>query len=110
MLTTKVNRSAILPSVETQPLASLLRELREQQGWSLRRAARDLGVDPAHLSRLERGAKPASDQVLERAAQYYDVSLEELERARGELPSDVVAILLNNPEIIEQLRARHGSD
>lgn len=94
--------------METRPLASLLRELREKQGTSLRAAARDLGVDPAHLSRLERGEKPVSDQVLERASRYYDVSLEELERTRGELPSDVVALLLNNPDIIDDLRTRYG--
>lgn len=96
--------------METRPLASLLRELREKQGTSLRGAARDLGVDPAHLSRLERGQKPPSDQVLERASRYYDVSLEELERARGELPSDVVALILSNPEIIDELRSRYGPE
>ncbi len=94
---------------EPRPLASLLRELRTQQGRSLRGAARDLSVDPAHLSRLERGEKKASDGLLERAANYYDVSLEELERARGEVPPDVVAILLENPELIEQLREKYGS-
>ncbi len=94
---------------EPRPLASLLRELRTQQGTSLRGAARDLGVDPAHLSRLERGEKSASDRLIQRASSYYDVSLEELERARGELPPDVVELLLRNPEIIDELREKYGS-
>jgi transcriptional regulator with XRE-family HTH domain len=95
--------------METRPLATLLRELRTRQGTTLRGAARDLGVDPSYLSRLERGEKPASGQMLERASRYYDVSLEELERAQGDLPDDVLEILLDHPEIIEQLRAKYGS-
>lgn len=96
--------------VDTKPLSGLLRELRQEQGRSLRSAARDLGVDPAHLSRLEKGAKPASDQVLQRAANYYNVPLERLERARGELPADIVDLLLRRPEIVDQLRERYGSE
>jgi transcriptional regulator with XRE-family HTH domain len=96
--------------MESTPLAKLLRDLRARQGSSLRAAARDLGVDPAHLSRLERGGKPASDNMLERAARYYDISLEELERAQGELPDDVVGILLQHPEVIDQLREKYGSE
>ena len=34
---------------------------------------------------MERGEKPASEQVLQRAASYYDVPLERLELARGAL-------------------------
>lgn len=95
--------------METKPLATLLRQLREKQGTSLRGVARELGVDPSYLSRLERGEKPASDQVLARASRYYDVPFETFEQAKGELPRDVVELLLNNPEIIDQLRARYGS-
>ncbi len=92
----------------TQPLSTLLRELRERQGASLRAVARELHVDPAYLSRLERGQKPASDRVLERAANYYDVPVEQLTMARGELPADVVAILVERPDLIEKLRNEYG--
>jgi transcriptional regulator with XRE-family HTH domain len=93
----------------TRPLAELLRDLRETRGASLRAAARDLGVDPSYLSRLERGEKPASPGVLERAARYYQVEQEELALAAGALPQDVVQILRDHPELIERLRAEYGS-
>jgi transcriptional regulator with XRE-family HTH domain len=94
----------------TKILASLLRELRESQGASLREAARDLGVDPAHLSRLERGAKPASSSILDRASRYYSIDREKLELARGDIPGDVVRILIDNPAVLEELRSRYGSE
>jgi transcriptional regulator with XRE-family HTH domain len=93
----------------TRPLGEVLRELRNRQGTSLRAAARELGVDPAHLSRLERAEKPVSDQVLSRASRYYAVPLEELERARGEVPRDVIEILQRHPDLIESLRKEYGS-
>jgi transcriptional regulator with XRE-family HTH domain len=95
--------------MDTAPLGDLLRELREQQGRSLREAARALEVDPAHLSRVERGAKPASSTVLERASNYYSVPRELLALSRGVVPSDVVELLQHHPEVIEELRHRYGS-
>ncbi|HEY7933861.1 MAG TPA: helix-turn-helix transcriptional regulator [Solirubrobacteraceae bacterium] len=95
--------------MDTAPLGDLLRDLRERQGRSLREAARALEVDPAHLSRVERGAKPASSAVLERASSYYSVPRELLALSRGVVPDDVVALLQRHPELIEELRSRYGS-
>jgi transcriptional regulator with XRE-family HTH domain len=91
-------------------LSGLLRELREQQGSSLRTAASELGVDPSYLSRLERGEKPSSEQVLRRAAQLYDVPEEMLALAEGRLPDDIVDLFRANPQLIDELRGRFGSE
>lgn len=95
--------------MDTIALGDLLRDLRERQGRSLREAARALEVDPAHLSRVERGAKPASATVLERASNYYAVPQELLALSRGVVPGDVVAVLQHHPELLEELRDRYGS-
>jgi transcriptional regulator with XRE-family HTH domain len=94
---------------QTRPLADLLRELREAQGRSLRGAARDLGVDAAYLSRVERGKQSASRDVVSRAAVYYGVPQERLDAARGDVPADIADILGQHPELIDELRARYGS-
>jgi|SRR5664279_1116410 len=91
-------------------LPALLRELRIEQGTSLRSAAVDLGVDPSYLSRLERGEKGASEQMLRRAALLYEVPEEMLALAEGRLPDDIVAIFQQNPELIDELRARFEED
>ncbi len=72
-------------------------------------AAKELHVDPSHLSRLERGAKPASSQLLRRVASYYDVSAELLALAEGNLPADIVEIIQARPDLIELLRSEYGS-
>ena len=91
------------------PLNDLLRELRRTQGSSLRQAARALEVDPAYLSRVERGEQPASATVLERASSYYAVPQEMLALSRGEVPEDIVGILQRHPELLDELRERYGS-
>jgi transcriptional regulator with XRE-family HTH domain len=91
------------------PLNDLLRDLRERQGRSLREAARALEIDPAHLSRVERGAKPASGAILERASDYYSVPQELLALSRGVVPPDVVELLQRHPELLVELRSRHGA-
>jgi transcriptional regulator with XRE-family HTH domain len=107
-LTTTDNIGTIIGEMDPRPLNELLRELREQQGRSLRQAARALEVDPAYLSRVERGEKPASPAVLRRASTYYEVPEEYLALSRGRVPEDIVEILQRNPNLLEELRARHG--
>jgi transcriptional regulator with XRE-family HTH domain len=48
--------------------ANPLRSVREAQGISLRTAARLAGIDPAHLSRVERGERSLSIESLARLA------------------------------------------
>lgn len=95
--------------MEARPLHDLLRELREQQGRTLRQAAGELDVSPAYLSRVERGEKPASAAMLARAASYYDVPQELLALSRGVVPADVVMVLQRHPELLAELRSRYGS-
>lgn len=90
----------------SKPIGAILRDLRESRGESLRQAAHDLGVDAAHLSRLERGIKTPSQDLRARAADYYDVPSDDLAVASGVLPEDIVELLLNNEGLIDELRAR----
>jgi HTH-type transcriptional regulator, competence development regulator len=90
-------------------LTTLLRELREERGESLRSAAQQLGVDPSYLSRLERGEKASSGELIRKAARLYAVPEEMLELAEGRLPADVIAIFRRHPELIERLRSEYGS-
>jgi transcriptional regulator with XRE-family HTH domain len=92
----------------TEGVGHLLRDLRRRRGESLRSAARELGVDAAHLSRLERGLKSASDELRDRAADYYAYSPELIDLAQGRLPGDVVEILQEHPALLNELRARFG--
>jgi transcriptional regulator with XRE-family HTH domain len=45
-----------------------LRAAREAKGLSLRTVARDSGIDPGHLSKVERGEKQLSIEALYRLA------------------------------------------
>jgi hypothetical protein len=96
-------------TMDQPPLGALLRDLRERQGDTLRQAARALKVDAAHLSRVERGAKPASSAVLERASSYYSVPQELLALSRGVVPEDIIALLQQHPDLLDELRDRYGS-
>jgi len=95
--------------MDPRPLQELLRDLRESRGQTLRQAARDLNLDPAYLSRVERGEKPVSMDMLRRASRYYDVPEELLALSRGVVPPDVVTILQRHPELLGELRKRYGS-
>lgn len=58
-----------------------LRRVRVAQGRSLRDTARRAGIDPAHLSRVERGTKHLSVDALYRLAVVLE--LQELQRLLG---------------------------
>jgi HTH-type transcriptional regulator, competence development regulator len=92
-----------------KPLTNLLRDLRESNGRTLRQAAKDLDVNPAYLSRVERGEKPPSQAIQSRLAAYYEVEPEVIEVASGKLPPDVVRILQANPHALDMLRKKYGA-
>ena len=90
-------------------LTNLLRDLRESNGTTLRAAAEDLEVNPAYLSRVERGEKPASQAIQNRLAAYYDVEPEVIRMASGQLPADIVRILQDHPDAVDLLRKKYGA-
>lgn len=91
----------------TPNAANVLRELRRQQGRSLRGAAADIGVAPSQLSRLERGQRGIARDVSERLSSYYGVNADIISLAQGEVPSDILQILLSHPEVMDELRAQY---
>ena len=93
---------------EVVPLRSLLRQLRADRGESLRAAASALGIDAAHLLRVERGEKSASLELCERLANYYDVEPDVVALASGRAPDDVVDILRKHPELLAKIRRDYG--
>ena len=94
----------------TPGTANLLRDLRRQQGRSLRGAAADIGVAPSQLSRLERGQRGIARDVSDRLSNYYGVTADVISLAQGEVPADIVQILLAHPEAIDELRARYKDE
>ena len=95
---------------EVKDAASLLRELRQAQGRSLRKAAADIGLAPSQLSRLERGERRPAGEVVERLASYYSVPSELLHLAEGVIPNDVVRILQAHPDELSRLRKLYSTD
>lgn len=61
-----------------QAAVPLLREVRKARGLGLRQVAAAVGIDPTHLSRVERGLARLSLDSLLRIAQVLD--LQDLER------------------------------
>ena len=84
----------------------LLRRAREERHESLRQAAASLTVAPSHLSRLERGEKGASEELLRRAARYYGLKPSEL--GASDIPDDIRRILRERPELVNEIRERYG--
>ena len=94
-------------SMESTPLADILRSARERKGQSLRSAAKDLGVPASYLSRVETGQKPASAGLRERAGGLYDLDGDALCIAAGDIPADVSDIIKRHPELLAELRTRY---
>lgn len=65
-------------SYNTEEIANRIRTLRIQQGYTQEAAAELLGVERSHLSRMERGQKGCSVELLIRLAQLYRVSMDYL--------------------------------
>lgn len=56
-----------------------LRRIRKARNLTLKKVADALGVDPANLSRIERGAQQASPELAERISGYYGGEVTEIQ-------------------------------
>ena len=74
-----------------------IKSRRERLGLSLRAAAASCSVDPAHLSRVESGATPPSDTLIERLADALAIPLDELLLVAGRLPPSVRRLVDKDP-------------
>lgn len=88
-------------------VADVLRKAREANGRSLRAAAKDLGVDPSYLSRVESGQRSPSAGLCDRAESLYGLDSDTVALSTGQVPADVVEILRQHPELLGEIRARH---
>ncbi|MFD9497799.1 helix-turn-helix domain-containing protein [Streptomyces sp. NPDC060035] len=79
---------------ELPGMASRLRDLRRNRGLTLETAARRADLSPAHLSRLETGARQPSLPMLLGLARIYGTTVSEL---LGEMPPERDAIIRGGP-------------
>ena len=77
---------------EVKALGEYLRKLREKRGVSIRQVERETGIPNAYLSLLETGSKAhlPPPEVLNRLADYYNVSVQELLEKTGYLQKQEV--------------------
>jgi len=76
----------------------------QDKGYSLRRLAARLGMQPSYLSRLERGAPPRlSEAHILGLARELHLDADRLLALAGKIPPDVRRILLDRPETFASL-------
>lgn len=84
--------------------AQILRDVRESQGRSLRDAAHDLGIAPSQLSRIERGLRKLPSSGVDRVAQYYGLSTDQLDLVSGKVPDDILLMFQERPSLLDAVR------
>jgi len=94
--------------VGTNGLSELLKRSRLERGESLRTTAKNLGVDPSFLSRVESGERRPSDGLQKQLGEYYGITEDAVTLAIGGVPADVIEILQQRPHLVERLRADYG--
>ena len=87
----------------------VLRGLRTQSGFGIKKLAPDLGVSYSYLSKLESNQIRPSYDLVERVAKYFDHDRDQLLLAAEKVPPEVMQILREHPEdAIALLKERFG--
>ena len=88
-----------------------IRELRKEQGMSQRELAAQAGIDFTYLSKIENSRmEPPSEGVILRIAEALHADADQLTVLAGKVPSYVVDVLRENPDMIEMLRRSFSGD
>jgi len=86
-----------------------LRQVREalqagDKSYSLRQVAQRVGIEPAYLSKIERGVfAPPSEQVIVKLAQDLGEDKDVLLALAGKLSSDLQQIIMQRPQLFAEL-------
>lgn len=86
-----------------------IREVREKyraddRRFSLRQVAERIGVEPAYLSKVERGdVAPPSEEKIVRLATELDEDPDVLLALAGKVSSDLQAVIRHRPQVFAQL-------
>jgi len=86
-----------------------IRQTREQlreadKRYSLRQTAQRIGVEPAYLSKIERGdVAPPSEATIRRLAQDLGVDVDVLLAMAGKVSSDLREIIMRRPRLFAEL-------
>jgi transcriptional regulator with XRE-family HTH domain len=84
--------------MSTEKIGERLRRLREEKGWSLRKVAAIVDIDVAILSKMERGERRLSKDMIQKLARLYEQDTDELmvlflsEKVIFEIGDDELAI------------------
>jgi len=80
------------------------RLLENDRNYSLRQVARRVGVEPAYLSKIERGTfAPPSEEVIRRLASELDENPDILLAMAGKVSKDLMEIIVQRPKLISEL-------
>ena len=85
------------------------RQLREQcrqanRRYSVRQTARRIGVEPAYLSKIERGeVSPPTEQTIRRLAAELGEDVDVFLAAAGQISSDIREIIVQRPLLFTEL-------
>jgi transcriptional regulator with XRE-family HTH domain len=71
-------------------LADNIRKLREQKGMLQKQVAADIGLKPAHYNKIEKGLVEPSVSIMDKLAQLYSVTIDQIIHLEGETPTEVV--------------------
>lgn len=86
-------------------LGKILKDLRTQKGIGLTQLSKSLGIDRAHMSRIETGKILPADPLLRRLCKRLGGDIEVLTILAGRLPKDIQDLFADKPkEVVSYLR------
>ena len=70
-------------------LAKNIKKIREERGMMQKEIANAIGVHPSNYSKMEKGEREFSIEVVDKLAKYFGLTIDELVHAKGKIPKEV---------------------
>ena len=81
-------------------LAKNIKQLREQQGLLQKQVATQIGLGISHYNKIENGQREASVKMLDKLAQLYGITIDQIVHLEGTMPKEVT---IQDKSTIEQM-------
>lgn len=85
--------------VKEKEFGRYIREKRSRRGFTLSQVAKRLEISTNYVSQMERGVRPATDDLVVSFAKLYNIDLDELFWMSGKVPVGVRKLIVNDANL-----------
>jgi transcriptional regulator with XRE-family HTH domain len=101
---------AVLLILQQMNVTDNIKKFREERGMLQKQVAAEIGLNPAHYNKIEKGMVEPSIEVLDKLAKLFGVTIDQIVHYEGNIPKEVTVTDKTTNEKLQMIEQLEESD